>query len=608
MRAKVLRCFWEAWLPGRRGASRKRGGFQEAAALALVVWAVISAAAGTPETAGAAANVRGGRVFFLSPRGDDSHRGTRVAPWRTFAHAWEVLRPGDTLLLLDGVYREGTTGVVQPNVRNGAPGAPIRVKALHDGAVTIDGEHTVIPLKLGDNYGAGGPYGDWYVVEGVIVRNGLDAVVHVKGSHNVLRRVSIYDGDPDDNTHNLLLWGNENLVEDVVVAGSGRYMINIYGGGEGGGRGNTVRRAFTLWRSWDGRRFCGVQWPNGNHIGIYNASGNTVENAIAYGRSLSGIFIQANSAEAVANDNQVLGSLALLQGRDDDGSVWTFGTGQLQPAGRPGPTADKYGGRSCDGAITQWEEGNQRTGFSLWGQGELRHNVFRDILAAGNVGLGLSIARPSGPGSVGTLVDHATIYDNGAYLADWEQAFGGQIFLDGSDVTVTNSRIANSQWANQGEGARLLYRYVDRQLTDQPLWPWPMENRIKDELGISVNELATRYANLDGFGLTVSPPALLLDRSETVEVTVKVDAFGKFAQPVTLHAAAGAGGLRIEPADATVPAPGLWKFKVTAPDQPGLHEVQITAAAEGASEVQRKLIVLVDPKRLFLPAVMAGKR
>jgi hypothetical protein len=128
--------------------------------------------------------------------------------------------------------------------------------------------------------------------------------------------------------------------------------------------------------------------------------------------------------------------------------------------------------------------------------------VFRDVLAADNVGVGLSVAHPYGPGAAGTVVDHATLYGNGAYLTATEAAegaaAGGQIMLDGSDVTITNSRIADSEWASQGEGARLTHRYVDGVLTRTPLLPWPMEGRIRAELGVSVREIVRRY-NAEGF-------------------------------------------------------------------------------------------------------------
>ena len=34
-------------------------------------------------------------------------------------------------------------------------------------------------------------------------------------------------------------------------------------------------------------------------------------------------------------------------------------------------------------------------------------------------------------------------------------------------------------------GAEVLYRYHDGVLTGKPLWPWPMENRIVAEFGVS---------------------------------------------------------------------------------------------------------------------------
>ncbi len=435
--------------------------------------------------------------YYVSPQGDDGNDGVSAgAPWRTFAHAWEVLQPGDTLLLLDGTYTAATTGVIQPNIRNGEQGRPITIKARNDGKALIDGEGQTIPVRLGENWGPSGPIGDWFVVEGIVARNGTLSSIRLEHAHhNVLRRVSAYDADPDDNSLAIgIAWSDDNLVEDFVAAGTGRYMVNVFTS-----RGNTLRRGFTMWQRWDGRHFCGVSWPNGNNVGVYNSSDTTVENVIAYGRGVTGIFIQANDDTAVADNNQILGSMALLQGADYDGRVWTYGTGARQPAARPGPITNPYG-EPCPANITQWEWGGHRQGFNLFGQGELHDNVFRDILAVGNVGLGWASQHPYGPDPVGTVIDHATLYGNGRDITSWEAAQGGDIYIDRRDtvlsnggLSVTNSRIANSPWAEQGEGARFEHRYVDRQLTTQPLLPWPMEGRVKEEIGVSVEELIGRY-------------------------------------------------------------------------------------------------------------------
>jgi hypothetical protein len=560
----------------------------------------------------AAAQSAAAATYYISPSGSDGSSGTSMSgAWATFAHAWQTLQPGDTLLLLDGTYTASTTGVIQPNVRNGEPGKPITIKALNDGKAVVDGQGKQIPVRLGENWGPQGAIGNWFVVEGIVARNGTTSNFRIEhGNNNVLRRISAYDADTDDNSNAIgVIWSDNNLVEDCVAAGTGRYMINIFMSDH-----TTVRRCFTMWQRWDGRAFCGVSWPNGNNVGVYNSSNTTVENVIAYGRALTGIFIQANSDTAIANNNQILGSMALLQGRNYDGSRWRYGADVDQPVSRPGPTVNLFG-PACDSHITQWWWGGQRHGFFMYGQGELHDNVFRDILATGNMGTGWGSQHPGGPGPVGTVIDHATINGNGGELASWESVQGGDIFIDRRDtvlsngsLAVTNSRIANSEWANQGEGARFQYRYMDRTLTDQPLFPWPMEGRIRNEMDISANEIAVKYANVYGFKMTVTPTSKRLERKGIVEITVKVDPFGNFVEPVALHVADTKSGLILDSTDATVSAPGEWTFQITAPDESGVHQITIAAKAEGVPEVQRTLVILVDPKEVFLPAIWAGAK
>jgi hypothetical protein len=76
-------------------------------------------------------------TYFISPAGNDSASGTtRSTPWRTFARAIPVLRPGDTLILQDGTYTRGTTGLPSidctRNARVGAPYRPINIRAANE--------------------------------------------------------------------------------------------------------------------------------------------------------------------------------------------------------------------------------------------------------------------------------------------------------------------------------------------------------------------------------------------------------------------------------------------------------------------------------------------
>jgi hypothetical protein len=536
--------------------------------------------------------------YYVSPEGNDSRDGREAGrAWKTFGKAWTVLEPGDTLYVMDGVYTEP----LHPSGRNGQPGKPITVKALNDGKAVIDGQYKEIPIKLGDVFGPNGEIKEWYVLEGLVARNGTEAVLRIRGSHNVVRRFSAYNAQTDLNSHLILFaWAENNLVEDCVAAGTGRYMINAFSSDN-----NTIRRCFTMWDGWDGRGFCGVAWPNGNNVGVYNSSGTTVENVVAYGRALTGIFIQANDIKAKAVNNQILGSMAVLQGRDYNGEEWDYGTGQQQPTSRPGPS-------TCPTNIRQWTWGNNRNGIEIYGQGLVKDNLFRDVIAADNMGIGAHIERTYTPGYMewsNNVFDRITAWNNGGFLMDWELPPRNPLGPNASNnseggAVITNSKIEGLSGAEyNGEGARMGFRYVDRRLTSQPLLPWPMEERIQRELGVSVNAIWNAYADLDGFGITVAPSSIELARNGSAQITVKFSITGNFAKPVVLRVQNADAGLRIEPAETTLDAPGEWTFRVTAGDKQAVHLLKIRATAEGVPPVERQVVIMVNPRKVFLPAV-----
>ena len=77
----------------------------------------------------------GGRQLFVSPEGDDAGEGNLVHPWRTLEHAVDQLRPGDTLFLRGGTYRERGVAISA----RGGPGAPITIVNFAGEEVVIDG-------------------------------------------------------------------------------------------------------------------------------------------------------------------------------------------------------------------------------------------------------------------------------------------------------------------------------------------------------------------------------------------------------------------------------------------------------------------------------------
>jgi hypothetical protein len=162
---------------------------------------------------------------------------------------------------------------------------------------------------------------------------------------------------------------------------------------------------------------------------------------------------------------------------------------------RPKPTDNGQGG-SCDNGVTWWEWGNLRPGFSMWGQGTVKDNVFRDIVATGNMGSGWEAAQPYVAGvKSNNVVDRATLWGNGADVPNWQAVDGPNISIRMDGVNPpTNSKIAGSRYNDPTGGADMRWRYVDRvQQVGTPVLPWPMQARIMAELGVDVNAIWTQY-------------------------------------------------------------------------------------------------------------------
>lgn len=395
-------------------------------------------------------------TYYIGPSGSDQHSGrTPVTAWATFVHAWAKLQPGDTLLIMDGVYTEA----IEPQT-NGLPNLPITIRAQHDGQVTIDGQDQRIPVYL---------YRDYYIIEGIIARNGNHTVYFVSGSYNTLRRVSGYDANLDVNSDIFAVFdSHDNLIEDCIAAGVGRKMVMIYQGSH-----NTIRRCFADWQRWDGRQWCD-DWPWGDNLQIYNSDYNIIENSIGYGSvPVWSIAVQANKLEVSAIGNQVLGSIAIDAGMHHDGSAKRW------PVVRPGPT-------KCE-QLRDFAWPSQRAGVALYGNGRIEDNLFRDLLVYGSAGLGLTAILDGQHQN--NRVDHVTLFNNGR---DNPSQWGGT----GAEVRAEELALWSgftASWvegqAEMGEGARLTHRYINGQLTDEPLWPWPMEARVQAELGLSPTAL-----------------------------------------------------------------------------------------------------------------------
>jgi len=88
-------------------------------------------------------------TYYASPTGG----GDGLFPSTPFliSDFWNVAKPGDTLILLDGIYKGPDSMIDPPDNLSGTEGNPITIKAKNDGMVTIDGEGVRRPVYLYHN-------------------------------------------------------------------------------------------------------------------------------------------------------------------------------------------------------------------------------------------------------------------------------------------------------------------------------------------------------------------------------------------------------------------------------------------------------------------------
>ena len=111
------------------------------AAVAIVLG---SAACDPPEpseredsaSAGAGGRERVPRTWYVSPAGDDDASGSADEPFKTLRHALQALRPGDTLEVGDGRYKERLRDL---DIKGGHRDAPIVVRPADGARPVVEG-------------------------------------------------------------------------------------------------------------------------------------------------------------------------------------------------------------------------------------------------------------------------------------------------------------------------------------------------------------------------------------------------------------------------------------------------------------------------------------
>jgi hypothetical protein len=355
--------------------------------------------------------------------------------------------------LLDGTYTNWSARILPPQGLNGAPGLPITIRAVNDGKVLISGGGSA-PVHL--------DYNDWFVIEGINACCAGQTVVALSHAHNnVIRRVAAWDA-ADNNSEIFGVHSNSsfNVLEDVAGWGTARKIFQMSQGGDY----TTIRRA---WGRWERSTVVG---PKMTYTLAYNNYHTTCENCLG-----------TWSGQGMPQTYTLM---------DYDGQPWTGnGAGTYTNHGVNQP----YGIFSIDG-----EAGEK--------------NAYVRLLGSLAYILSTDTYKPDRAAYFPTL-DSVEIKDTAAYIAPGTNpsvlpfglyapsettnlnasditSFGGAASYFHSRWNTSNAWSGDSPAAYSGgenifnttRGANLCYQYQNGNLTSQKLWPWPMNQRIKNAL------------------------------------------------------------------------------------------------------------------------------
>jgi hypothetical protein len=464
------------------------------------------------------------RAYYVSPAGNDGNPGTQDAPFGTISHGLDVVAPGDTIVVRDGVYAEALT----PHT-SGTSGAPITLRAEHDGQAVVDGLGVRRPLVVqGVSHTA---------YEGLVFVNSNHSVVMVitsdqtptgvPSTHNVFRRVSAYNVFGTGNDHIIEVdWSGDNLFEDCVAAGRGRTTIANFGsvgntfrrcwmrGDEGTGSNCGSNIVFTNYLSSeslyenmiaaqpvDNPGPCAAQRDVSDWANTYGTDENTHNRyygSISTDLQLSGFNVDAvqfkHTRDHVYQDCVVLydGTHGANGINDLAGDHVTYDHLTLVGNGTTYVGFDMRASLGCD------DPRCDGTGSPFPFTSSLQRSVIEGFYYA--------IAVTAHDNTNGCLAhtenvlsnNHGESFDAGAntVISSTTMPCPGTKGLDPTEralsltwATVTYGRGAyllgatNAPRASDGRpaGAQVLYRYQDGTRTTVPLWPFPMEDRVWQE-------------------------------------------------------------------------------------------------------------------------------
>lgn len=430
-----------------------------------------------------------GTTYYASPTGTGS--GLTISTPFKISNFWSVATPGSTLFLLDGVYTGANSMIDPPDNLSGTAGNPITVKAMNDGAVDINGQGLNKPVNLS--------YNNWFVLEGFDAYDSSGSVVSLAySSNNIVRRVVAWKAPMNIGDNNIfgVHHGDNNLLEDVAGFGSG--ARKTFSNSQEGNN-TTFRRAFARW---EGSKMSGPKKP---FALSYNSYGARCENCIgtwdSLGMPATYNLLEYNGTQVsptqsftnytVQQPSGIFGHDGFDQsfldnGNPDNANIKILGSiAYLKPDQRfhnvtspsrdwAGPFALEIKGVELENSVGIIEPGSHTN---------IRNPYLGDVGGAG----------------FNSATNNTFISSAGASINSQWSTSNNYTASNCSAITSNGGNIVNNLGISGG--ATIMKRYVDGVLTNDDLWPWPMNQRIVEAMttaGYASDKIIDVTATING--------------------------------------------------------------------------------------------------------------
>ena len=439
-----------------------------------------------------------GSNYYISVSGDDSKDGkTKANAWATFKHADSMLQAGDTLIITDGTYNQKIKTSHFGNAKDGY----ISYKAEHNFKAilspTEDTNEATIQVFSCPGCGGGwnNPVQSYISFEGIIARSigenaaiwlgsADDAKVEEMTNHIIVKNSGFFGSAQETNSAVVDLGNNlrDSLIEDVFAYGKSRKAGIAFGCQR-----VTVRRAVMRYDYWEGDDYK----PNDPRTSFdgYNTQDSIFENIIVIDTAPTPEGYEADRAGFAAAGNETPAALSGSFRNKYLGLIVlnNYGNGIESDGGSGGPNEE-----IVFKDILSWK--NIDDGYAFNVQGNDKGSELSNMtLGESFVGFRLD-PYPHAP------ITHAKVHNifstrnsaNGFYYDEDEvDLFENNTATDnaeGEDLEAKYAPDISKRFLDpvmvpgHERGAIIVNRYVDGNLTDAPLWPYPNEGVIKENM------------------------------------------------------------------------------------------------------------------------------